>query len=269
MTRHAIFATILVTISAGTFAADQTIVGRHLVVKNPGAPQKRSVLVTAKETASPNTLVGNPTLVGGGLSITLDGAAGSIRSYLLHAGNSAVTGKPFWTGDGVKGFTYRDPQGENSAVKLLHIRKSKSGVFTVKAVLSGKNGDVNLPPNPGTGGCALLGLGGGDSYSIRFADGAITNKGAKLFRITLPTSEGTCFFPTGPTTTSTTTSTTSTTTTSSTTTSTIPSPCGDGALDGVEECDDGGTTPGDGCDGACVVEPGYECTGEPSVCTTT
>jgi uncharacterized protein (TIGR03382 family) len=35
--------------------------------------------------------------------------------------------------------------------------------------------------------------------------------------------------------------------------------CGDGVVDIDEACDDANTTPGDGCDGACQVEPGWEC----------
>ncbi|MEM7151759.1 MAG: DUF4215 domain-containing protein [Myxococcota bacterium] len=42
--------------------------------------------------------------------------------------------------------------------------------------------------------------------------------------------------------------------------------CGDGTVDTGEECDDGGTAAGDGCSDACVVETGYVCDGEPSVC---
>lgn len=43
--------------------------------------------------------------------------------------------------------------------------------------------------------------------------------------------------------------------------------CGDGhVVAGVEACDDGNTTAGDGCSAACVVEANYECTGEPSIC---
>jgi len=42
--------------------------------------------------------------------------------------------------------------------------------------------------------------------------------------------------------------------------------CGDGNLDTGEACDDGDTTSGDGCSSTCVVETGYACTGEPSVC---
>src|SRR5256885_16200417 len=46
--------------------------------------------------------------------------------------------------------------------------------------------------------------------------------------------------------------------------------CGDGAVhDGVEACDDGDTVSGNGCSGNCTVEPGYHCTGVPSLCAST
>ena len=41
----------------------------------------------------------------------------------------------------------------------------------------------------------------------------------------------------------------------------------DGDLDDVEECDDGDTDNGDGCDEACFTESGWSCSGTPSVCT--
>lgn len=45
--------------------------------------------------------------------------------------------------------------------------------------------------------------------------------------------------------------------------------CGDGIISAVEACDDGNTGAGDGCSSACTVEPGYACSGQPSVCSTT
>jgi cysteine-rich repeat protein len=45
--------------------------------------------------------------------------------------------------------------------------------------------------------------------------------------------------------------------------------CGDDVTGGSETCDDGGTSGGDGCDAVCQLEPGYQCSGEPSVCGTT
>ena len=43
--------------------------------------------------------------------------------------------------------------------------------------------------------------------------------------------------------------------------------CGDGVITGAEECDDGGVTDGDGCSSTCQIEPGWQCAGQPSVCT--
>ncbi|MCK5612458.1 right-handed parallel beta-helix repeat-containing protein, partial [Candidatus Pacearchaeota archaeon] len=42
--------------------------------------------------------------------------------------------------------------------------------------------------------------------------------------------------------------------------------CGDGFIDGAEDCDDGGTSAGDGCSATCTIETGYGCLGEPSSC---
>lgn len=46
------------------------------------------------------------------------------------------------------------------------------------------------------------------------------------------------------------------------------SACGDGIKEGAEQCDDGNTVSGDGCSSSCGVEPGFICSGSPSVCTT-
>ncbi|MCP3105420.1 FG-GAP-like repeat-containing protein [Myxococcus sp. K15C18031901] len=43
--------------------------------------------------------------------------------------------------------------------------------------------------------------------------------------------------------------------------------CGDGVLSGFEVCDDGNQLSGDGCSSVCQLEPGYTCTGQPTVCT--
>ena len=42
--------------------------------------------------------------------------------------------------------------------------------------------------------------------------------------------------------------------------------CGDGFIEGLEECDDGDTSSGDGCDSSCQIEENWVCSGEPSVC---
>lgn len=42
--------------------------------------------------------------------------------------------------------------------------------------------------------------------------------------------------------------------------------CGDGLLDIGEQCDDGNTMGGDGCNAGCQIETCYTCSGEPSTC---
>ncbi len=42
--------------------------------------------------------------------------------------------------------------------------------------------------------------------------------------------------------------------------------CGNGVIDAGEACDDGSNSSGDGCSSACLIEDGYGCSGEPSVC---
>jgi len=43
--------------------------------------------------------------------------------------------------------------------------------------------------------------------------------------------------------------------------------CGDNTINAGEGCDDGNLLDGDGCAPNCTVEPGWVCTGEPSICT--
>jgi len=191
-------------------AADQTVLGSALNIKNPGTPDKRRITITAKETATDDTIVGNPTVDGATVTITAEGAAASNEAFALPAGTSPLRGKPFWTGDAVKGFKYADPKGENGPVKSALI-KLKNGTFQIKVAVSGKLAPVAVvPPDPGTDGCVLLAIGEGDTYSVRFASGKVTNKGTALFKVAKPTAQGLCL------------PSTTTTTSTSTTTSTLP-----------------------------------------------
>jgi hypothetical protein len=209
----------MIVFGAGlALAADQTILGNSITVKNPTTPDKRKIILKGKEKGSPNTVVGNPTTLGGQITLQLNGGTPSFTTWLLPQGTSGITGKQFWTGDTTKGFKYKDPKGENGTgqVKVAQIKKSSSGAFTIKAVIQGKINQLPLlpsPPNPGTSSCGALFLNGGDSYSIAFklADGLVTNKGTTLYKHKKVTMEGSCLV---------TTTTTTTTTTSSTTTST-------------------------------------------------
>ena len=194
-------------------AADQTILGRSFLVKNPGSPEKRKVTGAAKEVDSPNTLTGDPTVHGsaggailgsaggailgsaGGavLTIIADGAHPSHQIFALKQGKSS-TGKPFWrasVANGVtNGFKYKDPNGDQGAVKVVLIKKNTAGVFSIKAVIRGKNGTINVvPPNLGTDGFITLFLAHGDRYCVAYVGGTAVNDGDRLFKVRRPTVE--------------------------------------------------------------------------------
>jgi predicted esterase len=173
-------------------AADQTVLGTTLVVKNPSTAAKRKVIVKAKEAASDDTVVGDPVTDGATVTIAVNGANPSEETYSLPAGTSPTSLKPFWSGDAVQGFKYRDADGENGPVKSAMIRL-RSGAFQIKVAVDGKRGPVAVvPPNPGSDGCVLFTITGGDSYSIQFASGKVTNKGSALFKVAKPSGEGSC-----------------------------------------------------------------------------
>src|SRR5262245_8828899 len=105
--------------------ADQTVLGRSLIIKSSGIP---TITLKAKESASDDTLVGDPVSGGATLTITANGATPSAQTYALPA--------PFWTGDAVAGFKYSDPHGENGPVKRAQV-KLRASVFQVKAKIDG------------------------------------------------------------------------------------------------------------------------------------
>jgi hypothetical protein len=273
-----------------THAADQTILGAKLQLKNPSTPEKRKITGAAKEKGSPNTLVGDPTVGGATLTVTANGATPTSETYALPAGLHPATGKPFWSGNPVKGFKYTDAKGANGPVKKAQIKVSAAGVFQIKVGIDAKYAPVGVvPPAPGTDACLLLAIGGGDTYSVRFGDGALKNDGTKAFQVTNPTSEGTCVTAVTttttlePTTTTVETTTTTleptTTTTTSTTTTTLCVPSAE-VCDGVDnDCNDvvddapgvgdvchsdDGMTPGHG---ACRTAGTKVCSGTALVCT--
>jgi hypothetical protein len=198
-------------------AADQTILGRVLTVKNPGDPIKRKIVGVGKEKASPNTIVGNPTTIGptgGGIvRVIANGGSSSDQSFALPQGTSS-SGKPFWVATGSTGYKYRDSKGDQGPVKGVTIKRSGSGNFLIKVTLSGRNGAVNVtPPNPGTSGFVTLEIGqvAGERYCVQYGpESQIKNNGTKLFRAKKPLNQG-C--PGAATTTTTTPTSTTTTTT--------------------------------------------------------
>ena len=218
---------VVATAVGVAYALDQKVLGKQLQVKDPkpnpgGDPLKRKVVDQAKEKPSDNTIVGDPTVNGAVLTISVTGATSTSQVFNLPQGIDPSSGKPFWATSGSTGFKYKDKDGTNSPVKTAQIKLSGGGTFQIKAVALGKNGPINvLPPNPGLGGCALFEINGGDRYHMLFVLGTVKKDDIKTFMIKDPAAEGFC--PGVPlVTTTTSTSTSTTTSTSSSTTTTAP-----------------------------------------------
>src|ERR1041384_7842049 len=141
---------ILVALALGVsvtsvLAADQTILGKRLLVKDPSTPDKRRITGDAREWPSPNEVVGNPTLAGATLTIRVDGDHPSEQTFPLPQGRT-LGGKPFWTGTSTDNYKYKDAKGEQGPVGAVQIRRSTSGVFQIKVKISGKYASVSVVP---------------------------------------------------------------------------------------------------------------------------
>jgi len=178
---------VLLLLPVATLAADHTVLGNRLVVKNPGAPEQRRITVKAREAESDDAIVGDPVANGATLTIQINNGTSDNQTYNLPPGS--------WSGDATAGFEYNDRAGANGPVLVATLKKA-NGVLKIKAVVDGKLGPVSVvPPNPGFDSCAMLALTGGDSYSMNFSSGTVINKAATLFKASKPTQEGTCIAP--------------------------------------------------------------------------
>jgi hypothetical protein len=193
--RLAVFSGLILAVAA--HAADQPILGRSLRVASPpgAAPGYRKVVVSARERASVQTISGDPTApadTGAALlHIILDGATPSAQTFTLRPG-TARNGRPFWRALLPGVFEYADPYGEQGPVQSLRLRKDARGGVRLGIKIKGPATKVALaPPNPGSQGHALLTLGTGDRYCVRFGpDASVRNREDRKFQVTDVASEG-------------------------------------------------------------------------------
>jgi hypothetical protein len=194
MRRTLLAVSILLPLSL-SHAADQIVLGNQLLVKAGSTPDKRKIVVKAKEVdAIDNTIVGDPVANGATVTISANGGTSTIQTFSMPTGTSPMTNKPFWSGTATDGYKYKDSKSENGPVKAASIKKTASGVFQIKTVVDAKHGGPVsvVPPNTGTFGCAQFTITGGDSYHVRFASGIVTNKTNTQFKVKKPTLQGTC-----------------------------------------------------------------------------
>ena len=97
-------------------AADQTILGKQLQVKDPKPgvdSTKRKVVGQGRETNSTNLIVGNPTVSGATITFFANGTTSSTQAFSLPA--------ILWSAFGRTGFKYRDSRLIASPVKTAQI----------------------------------------------------------------------------------------------------------------------------------------------------
>jgi hypothetical protein len=207
---------LLATLVSGAAAADFSILGGRLAVKDPsGSEDRRSVVATAKEQASDVPALANPMAGGAMLTIVLDGGTGSSQTFVLDAGG--------WSATGTSGYRYAGPTGaDGDPVKKVVLQRRASGTALLKLALRGSVGTQALtlvPPNLGVDAAIALDV-AGDRYCAAFggtAGGTVRRDTSQVWKVVSPGAEAGC-----PTTTSTT---------------MVAPVCGDGVVQLPEECE--------------------------------
>jgi endonuclease/exonuclease/phosphatase family metal-dependent hydrolase len=173
-------------------AADQTVLGRQIVVRDPRSddPSRRTVIAVAKETGSNATLVGDPTVGGARLELIANGTASSAQVFPLAQG-TAAGGDAFWSATGPSSYRYRDLAGEQGPVRLVRIHRGRNGTFRVIAKLIAGPWPFDIvPPNAGTDGFLTISISGGDRYCVQYGtDGSNVNRGSSLWKAKQTTAE--------------------------------------------------------------------------------
>ena len=224
---HLIGTVVCGLLVSGTLARGEDVGTRRLLIKDSD-PTKRLIQVLSTDTGVELSEADDPGA--NGAAIHVYSATDALCVILEPGGN--------WQNTGTK-WKYRNALTKNRALigdGKLKV-KIKSGV-TYTLADDGSQGTVN----------AQVQFGAGTRYCMRCA-GNTKDDASKFLGKNCPLAA--CDpepAPCAPA------STTSTTATTSTTSTSIPSVCGNGTIEGGEECDDSNTDPGDGCDAACQLE---------------
>lgn len=183
--RHASFVLAAFVLASVAQAADQAILGRQIVVRNPKStdPSRRTVVAAARDTAGTATLVGDPTAGGARLEIIANGTNPSAQLFPLPQGIGA-DGKPFWTAIGPTAYRYKDIDGEQGPVRLVRMRRGRNGTFRISAKLEAGSWPFDiLPPDAGTDGFLTISITGGDRYCVQYGtDTPDVNRGGRVWK---------------------------------------------------------------------------------------
>jgi cysteine-rich repeat protein len=236
-------------------AVTEAVLGKKVNIANPNSTA-RSFLGLGKETGTTyNAGVGglpgpgnDPITSGAVLTVTTLGTSGVQETFNLPGVAFVDANNPGWKATAT-GYMYKDPKSIFGPVKVVVIKKTPGDVLMVKAKIVGTDPgtgplDIDVaPPNTGTEASMTLTINNGDTFCVRMggpAAGEEKKDDALKFLVV----------------------------------STVPIPmveagcapvCGNDAVEGTEECDDGNLIEADGCTSACTI-CGNNVVAGPEVC---
>jgi len=151
----------LAMLSSLAAAAEHPLRGTKLLVSAPaGNPAGRKLVLVATETAA---ITGNPLASGAELTIAAQGGTSTTQTFVLPASG--------WRPLGTFGFRYADP-GTGQAIKSVLLKRSGSGVVTLKVTAKGRYGPLDVvPPAPGDDATVVLAF-GENAYCVGFGGAA-------------------------------------------------------------------------------------------------
>ena len=234
--RHAALAVALLLPLVGTAvrAADHPVAGDRLSLKDPaGKPEGRSVKFKAARDPAIDPAGGaDPTAVGATLEVMGANAGdGTTGPVTLPAALWTGLGKPA----GSKGYRFKDAS-RSTGIKTVTIKTGKSGGTLV---FSGGKSHWSYASTQPQGAIDLRLTVGGDVYCAQFT--SFDDNEAGTVKAKLAPAPASCAPAT-------------------------PAVCGDGVIEGNEQCDDENTTSGDGCSATCQIENSSAlCDGVPTV----
>jgi cysteine-rich repeat protein len=226
---------LLLALAATAAAADHPVGGDLLMLRDPAAPRARRIrFVASRDAAIDPAQAGDPRKLVGRLEIAGsafgDGASGPIA---LDPALWKGLGRPA----GSNGYRYRDPERRSGVAKLV-LRKGKRG-GTLLASGGGPAWPYRITQRQGA--VSVRFTVGDEVYCAAFTSFTHDAPGRVSARHAAPPAD--C--------------------------AAKPAVCGDGLVEGHEECDDGNTTSGDGCSADCRLEsPSVVCEGIPTVAGT-
>jgi len=190
--RASIFVLSAAILVSPAIAADRTVLGKKLLVRDPdGTEPRRVTVVLARErNTDVPAIVGDPTADGAILRVTTGGANPTDAFYGLNAADWRAT---------PTGFVFRAGQSETDPVLRAILKRSSGGVALMKVVLRGNVGTRDLdvvPPNPSTMASVVLSVSnGGDRYCASYggaAGGTVVRDDDTQLKIREATAEPPC-----------------------------------------------------------------------------